>query len=103
MVDNRQLTENLWGSSIISFCHDNGIRHVGLLLASFYLEFMDKLIDMMKFLIPNYINEGKNQLVIGIGCTGGHHRSVTVARGLYDALKGDESYGLKLSHRDINR
>jgi len=66
-------------------------------------EFMDKLIDMMKFLIPNYINEGKNQLVIGIGCTGGHHRSVTVARGLYEALEGDESYGLKLSHRDINR
>lgn len=66
-------------------------------------EFLDKLISMMKFLIPNYIKEGKNQLVIGIGCTGGHHRSVTVARKLYEALSGDDEYGLKLSHRDINR
>lgn len=66
-------------------------------------EFLAKLIDMMKFLVPNYIKEGKNQLVIGIGCTGGHHRSVTVARKLYEALSGDDEYGLKLSHRDINR
>ena len=41
-------------------------------------EFLNKLVDMIKFLIPNYIEEGKNQLVIGIGCTGGHHRSVTI-------------------------
>lgn len=66
-------------------------------------EFLSKLIEMMKFLIPNYIKEGKNQLVIGIGCTGGHHRSVTVARKLYEALSDDDEYGLKLSHRDINR
>lgn len=66
-------------------------------------EFLDRLIGMMKFLIPNYIKEGRNQLVIGIGCTGGHHRSVTVARKLYEALSGDDEYGLKLSHRDINR
>lgn len=66
-------------------------------------EFLDKLVDMMKFLIPNYIKEGKNQLVIGIGCTGGHHRSVTIARKLHEALVGDDEYGLKLSHRDINR
>lgn len=67
-------------------------------------EFLKKLIDMMKFLIPNYIAEGKNQLVIGIGCTGGHHRSVTVARELYGALNvEDAQYGIKVSHRDINR
>lgn len=66
-------------------------------------EFLNKLIEMMRFLIPNYIKEGKNQLVIGIGCTGGHHRSVTVARKLYEALSDDDEYGLKLSHRDINR
>ena len=41
-------------------------------------EFIDKLDDMIKFLIPNYISEGKNQLVISIGCTGGKHRSVTL-------------------------
>ena len=47
-------------------------------------EFLNKLVDMIKFLIPNYIEEGKNQLVIGIGCTGGHHRSVTIANELYN-------------------
>ena len=64
----------------------------------------EKLIDMVRFLIPNYIAEGKNQLVIGIGCTGGHHRSVTVAGELYAALDvEDAQYGIKISHRDINR
>lgn len=65
-------------------------------------KFVDKLYDMIKFLIPNYINEGKNQLVIGIGCTGGKHRSVTVANELYDRLSEDESLGIKISHRDIS-
>ena len=58
-------------------------------------EFLDKLVDMIKFLIPNYIEEGKNQLVIGIGCTGGHHRSVTIANELYNQLNSsDASYGI---------
>ena len=63
--------------------------------------FLDKLVDMIRFLIPNYILEGKTQLVIGIGCTGGHHRSVTLACALYDRLK-DQTPGAKwsLSHRD---
>ena len=67
-------------------------------------EFLDKLVDMIKFLIPNYIEEGKNQLVIGSGCTGGHHRSVTIANELYNQLNSsDASYGIRLSHRDIDR
>ena len=67
-------------------------------------EFLNKLVDMIKFLIPNYIEEGKNQLVIGIGCTGGHHRSVTIANELYNQLNSsDASYGIRLSHRDIDR
>lgn len=49
MIDNRQLADNIWGSSIISFCHDNSILHVGLLLASFYLEFLDKLVSVFVF------------------------------------------------------
>ncbi len=66
--------------------------------------FLDKLFDMIEFLIPNYIEEGKNQLVIGIGCTGGHHRSVTVANELYKKLsKDDSNYGLRKAHRDIDR
>ena len=67
-------------------------------------EFLNKLVDMIKFLIPNYIEEGKNQLVIGIGCTGGHHRSVTIANELYNQFNiSDASYGIRLSHRDIDR
>lgn len=62
--------------------------------------FLDKLVDMLKFLIPNYVLEGKNRLVVGIGCTGGKHRSVTIANELYDKLS-DGDYGIKLYHRDI--
>ena len=64
-------------------------------------EFLDKLTDMMQFLIPNYIKEGKYQLVIGIGCTGGKHRSVTLANALYDRLKDQGKYSIKLTHRDV--
>lgn len=66
------------------------------------VEFVDKLEDMVKFLIPNYIEEGKNQLVISIGCTGGKHRSVTVANALYNRLLKVADYGLKIMHRDIS-
>ena len=64
-------------------------------------EFLKKLTDMITFLIPNYVKEGKTQLVIGIGCTGGRHRSVTLANELYGALKDKGSYGLVIEHRDI--
>lgn len=65
--------------------------------------FLDKLSDMLEFLIPNYIAEGKNQLVISIGCTGGKHRSVTLANALYERLSGRKEYGLKIEHRDIGK
>lgn len=65
-------------------------------------EFLDKLTDMLDFLIPNYTREGKYQLVVGIGCTGGKHRSVTLANMLYERMKNRGSYGLKLSHRDVD-
>lgn len=65
--------------------------------------FLNKLADMIEFLIPNYILEGKTQLVIGIGCTGGKHRSVTLANELYEALKGTENYGVRIEHRDIEK
>jgi len=64
--------------------------------------FLDKLTDLLQFLIPNYIKEGKYQLVVAIGCTGGKHRSVTLANELYRRLKSqDAGYGVTLSHRDI--
>ena len=65
--------------------------------------FIDKLADMVEFLIPNYIKEGKYQLVIGIGCTGGKHRSVTLANHLYMRMKNKGSYGLKIDHRDVGQ
>ena len=65
--------------------------------------FIDKLTDMIKFLIPNYVKEGKYQLVIGIGCTGGKHRSVTLANRLYEELKDQGDYGLKITHRDVGQ
>lgn len=63
-------------------------------------EFRSKLFDMIEFLIPNYINEGKNQLVIAIGCTGGKHRSVAMGRALLEQMKRLK-YTVKLEHRDI--
>ena len=65
--------------------------------------FADKLADMIRFLIPNYIEEGKNQLVISIGCTGGKHRSVTLANELYRMLGDSGEYGLRIEHRDIEK
>lgn len=64
--------------------------------------FLDKLEDMLKFLIPNYIKEGKYNLVIGIGCTGGKHRSVTITNALAERLK-QLPYPVKIEHRDITR
>ena len=65
--------------------------------------FLEKLTDMLEFLIPNYVKEGKNRLVVAIGCTGGQHRSVTLARELYRRMKGRGGYGCKLYHRDITQ
>lgn len=64
--------------------------------------FMDKLTDMIQFLIPNYVKEGKYRLVIAIGCTGGKHRSVTLANELYKRMKDAGNYGIKLYHRDVD-
>ena len=66
-------------------------------------QFMEKLADIIQFLIPNYIKEGKYSLVIAIGCTGGKHRSVTLANRLYQKMKNQGNYGLKLYHRDVSQ
>ena len=65
--------------------------------------FLDKLSDMIQFLIPNYVVEGKNHLVVAIGCTGGKHRSVTIANKLYEILQKDREYKVKIEHRDIEK
>jgi len=64
------------------------------------IEFVKKLNEMIDFLIPYYEREGKFQLVIAIGCTGGKHRSVTVANILYEYLK-DKGHRVRINHRDV--
>ena len=64
--------------------------------------FLDKIMDLFDFLLPEYVQEGKNSLVIAIGCTGGKHRSVTLANAIADRLKKTE-YGCKVEHRDIDK
>jgi len=66
-------------------------------------EFLEKLEAMMKFLIPNYVLEGKNHLIVSIGCTGGKHRSVTLAKALYDKLNQINNLGVRIEHRDIHK
>jgi UPF0042 nucleotide-binding protein len=65
-------------------------------------EFLEKVTEMLLFLLPHYIKEGKSYLTIGIGCTGGQHRSVMIAEELKKRL-GEASYRVKASHRDMPR
>ena len=66
-------------------------------------EFADRVEELIRFLIPLYVREGKNQLVVSIGCTGGRHRSVTLAEELYQRLSTAGEYGVRIEHRDIER
>ncbi|MCX7781188.1 MAG: RNase adapter RapZ [Negativicutes bacterium] len=63
-------------------------------------QFMERLTGLIDFLVPNYIKEGKSQLIIAIGCTGGLHRSVFVANKIYEGLKIN-GYKVNVEHRDI--
>jgi UPF0042 nucleotide-binding protein len=65
-------------------------------------EFLDKVTDMLTFLLPHYIHEGKSYLTIGIGCTGGQHRSVMIAEELKKRLAAS-GYRAKAAHRDMPR
>lgn len=65
-------------------------------------KFLEKLDDMIQFLMPHYTKEGKYRLVVAIGCTGGQHRSVTLANKLYERMKDRDGYGVKRYHRDLN-
>ena len=65
--------------------------------------FLDKLVDLLKFLLPEYVREGKAYLTIAIGCTGGRHRSVMVAEYLAKALSGADGVQLRVRHRDVEQ
>ena len=63
--------------------------------------FVEKLQDMLEFLIPNYLSEGKRQLILSIGCTGGRHRSVAIANAIYEKLL-KKGHKVNIDHRDID-
>lgn len=65
-------------------------------------DFLVKYNDLLIFLLPHYVKEGKTHLVIAIGCTGGQHRSVTLAESIAEMLKGQD-YQVSVRHRDINK
>lgn len=65
-------------------------------------EFLNKIDDLIQFLLPNYVKEGKSSLVIAVGCTGGKHRSVTLANELAARI-ASTPYGCKAEHRDIDK
>jgi UPF0042 nucleotide-binding protein len=66
-------------------------------------EFLAKLLDMLHFLIPQYKKEGKSQVVVGIGCTGGKHRSVAIAEYMGRVMGTSETEIVRISHRDAER
>lgn len=66
-------------------------------------EFLTKLLDMLQFLVPQYEKEGKSQIVIGIGCTGGKHRSVAIAEYIGKMMGNSETESVRVSHRDAER
>ena len=65
--------------------------------------FLDKVCDLIEFLLPNYLKEGRKQLVIGIGCTGGRHRSVAISQEIYLRFHKYDKYKLIIEHRDLDR
>lgn len=73
-----------------------------VLKSSVTAEFLAKYVDLLKYLLPHYLNEGKTHLVIAIGCTGGQHRSVTLANTIGDMLSVSE-YKVTVRHRDVNK
>ena len=64
-------------------------------------QFLDHTLNLLKFLVPQYVSEGKSYLTVGIGCTGGRHRSVAVAEALKKGLSGIPGVRVRVKHRDI--
>lgn len=65
-------------------------------------EYWEKMLDLIEFVLPQYIKEGRKQIVIGVGCTGGQHRSVYLSCRLFEVLQ-KQNYKVILSHRDVKR
>jgi len=65
-------------------------------------EFLSRTLDLLRFLIPQYVDEGKRYLTIAVGCTGGRHRSVAVANALRRGLVGLSGVRVRVQHRDVD-
>jgi UPF0042 nucleotide-binding protein len=66
-------------------------------------EFYDRLNSLLDYLLPQYLNEGKAHLVVAIGCTGGRHRSVAIARHLAERYQSSNDFLIEVVHRDVAR
>ena len=66
-------------------------------------EFYDRLVPLLDYLLPAYVREGKTHLTIGVGCTGGRHRSVVVAEHLAGLYRSRPEYSVEVVHRDVER
>jgi RNase adapter protein RapZ len=66
-------------------------------------EFYDRVLPLLEYLLPQYVNEGKAHLVVAIGCTGGRHRSVAIAEHLAAAFRDRDEYFVEVQHRDVDR
>jgi len=65
--------------------------------------FLSRFVQLMYFLLPNYVKEGKSYLTVAVGCTGGMHRSVVIAEQLALSIRNDNAYNIKINHRDITK
>ncbi|MDQ1702672.1 MAG: RNase adapter protein RapZ, partial [Frankiaceae bacterium] len=66
-------------------------------------EFLSHLTPLLDYLMPQYVREGKSHLIVGIGCTGGRHRSVAIAEHLANHFRESGDYIVDVAHRDVDR
>lgn len=102
VLDVRFITNPYYIETLKKFSGKNEAVKEYVLKSRETIVFLEKIRDLLEFLIPNYIKEGKTQLVIGIGCTGGRHRSVAIADALAEILKKKE-FSVIIDHRDLDR
>ncbi|KAB3533518.1 RNase adapter RapZ [Alkaliphilus serpentinus] len=99
VFDVRFLPNPYYDEELRDFTGDDEVIRDYVMNSPVSVTFVNKLFDLMDFLIPHYIKEGKNQLVLAIGCTGGRHRSVTISHLMHQQLKA-KGYRVILNHRD---
>lgn len=102
VFDVRFLPNPHWVDELRPLAGTDGQVHDYVAAQPAYGEFMDRLRSLLEFLLPGYVAEGKAYLSIGVGCTGGRHRSVVVAEEIASVL-GDRNLPVAVEHRDLDR